>query len=283
MNYETSSWLNLNTKHKNAYNNIDWEIYGLSNTRQLKVQQMELKDVALCDSRPPLTQSPKPSVALIDDSFYRKTLKVCNSDESGFCVNGIGILPVFCHFPENMKHIFFLSQNEDVTALKIKYNPFAKAFLDKPNNNASCSPESPHHQQQQHHQHQQDYQLADPLSQQNLSHQFHSQSQHRYHQRHAPYNVAQRFHNNSPQSSAGGSSSPPGLGMTLKDEHGPVYTPNYWATSHTSSPVANSFLENSAFDSMWNGCGNNAGPYFPLPTTSSPPGNFFIFNLKLFF
>ena len=44
-----------------------------------------------------------------------------------------------CELEQN--DIYF--QNEDVTALKIKYNPFAKAFLDKPNGNGrTCSPDN---------------------------------------------------------------------------------------------------------------------------------------------
>jgi hypothetical protein len=198
-----------------------------------------------------------------------------------------------CELEQN--YIYF--QNEDVTALKIKYNPFAKAFLDKPNNNGSGSPDnnnphpmSNHQHQQQQQQQQQEFQLLDQVAALNNSHhhhQFHSglqqqQQQHRYQQRHLPYNVQQRFHHNNSGSSqlTSGNGSPPGLGgMIMKDEPSPLYTPNYWGHSSSSPGSSNTFLETSAFDSMWNGCGGNSGAYFAPPVTSSPPSNYTIFIL----
>ena len=184
-----------------------------------------------------------------------------------------------------------------MTALKIKYNPFAKAFLDKPNNNGSGSPDNnnPHpmsnhqHQQQQQQQQQQEFQLLDQVAALNNSHhhhQFHSglqqqQQQHRYQQRHLPYNVQQRFHHNSGSSQlTSGNGSPPSLGgMIMKDEPSLPYTPNYWGHSSSSPGSSNTFLETSAFDSMWNGCGGNSGAYFAPPVTSSPPSNYTLFIL----
>jgi hypothetical protein len=191
-----------------------------------------------------------------------------------------------CELEQN--DIYF--QNEDVTALKIKYNPFAKAFLDKPNNNGSSSdnnnhyPLSNHQHQQQQQQQQQEFQLLDlvaPLNNSHHHHQYHSGLQKQQQQRHLPYNVQQRFHRNSGSLQlTSGKGSPPGLGgMIMKDKPSPLYTPNYWGHSSSSPGSSNTFLETSAFDSMWNRCGGNSGAYFAPPVTSSPPSNYTLFIL----
>ena len=173
-------------------------------------------------------------------------------------------------------------QNEDVTALKIKYNPFAKAFLDKPNNN-SGSPESRSPQQQLQHQ---DFhildQVASALHHSHSQHQFQQQQQqqqqqqlHQHRFRHTPYNIQQRLHQGH------GSGSPPNVAHLMKDEPDLLYTPNYW--SHSSALASSGpFLESSAFDSMCNGWNAAApGSFYSPPVTSSPPGIHIAYSIGL--
>jgi hypothetical protein len=166
-------------------------------------------------------------------------------------------------------------QNEDVTSLKIKYNPFAKAFLDKPNgsgNGINQHTQNNHTHQQMILQNQQDYQMMEKMSasfKQQASAHHHHHHHHQFngrHQRHSPYSL-QRF------TSTPTNHSPTGVGVSLKDEPGQGYTPNYWSHANTVSNIGGGpTIFESSIDNLWPNCqatyfsGTTASPTQPSPS-----------------
>jgi len=182
------------------------------------------------------------------------------------------------HFPPTQFIAVTAYQNEDVTSLKIKYNPFAKAFLDKPNGSGNLQ-HSPNTHQQILLQNQQDYSMMEKPSAGSFKQQssLHSHHHHPYHQqqfnmrnqRPSPYHVQPRFSTSTNHHLSPSHHSPTGV----KDELGQGYTPNYWVHPSAVTNMGSAIFETSGLDNLWGNCRPSYSPVNinPASSTQSSP------------